>query len=138
MKTNDLKKVMDEILPKEIPRRNGIIEEIMTELKSSDHDIQPVVKKEEELDIPLSPSNIDDEVSLIERTDDTIIVEDEEGDIDNQNVADAAISSTSVPSKIYSSSPKSVRSLLLLPDNNEKNHPQGVGVSPKRAVRLHL
>lgn len=144
LKVKDLKKVMDEILPKKITRRDGIIEEIITELKSPDHDIEPAfaVKKEEELDIPSTPSNIEDEVLLIERTaDETIIVEDdEEGDTDKQpNVADAAISPTSVPSKIFSSSNGGVRSMLLLPtDNLDKSRAQRGGVSPKRAVRVHL
>lgn len=87
---------MDEILPKKIVRRNGIIDEIMAELKSPDHDIQPAltVKKEEELDISSTTSNIDDEVIQVERTNDDIIIveDDEEGDTDTQvNVADVTI-----------------------------------------------
>lgn len=161
LQATDLKKVMDEILPKKIARRNGIIEEIINELKSSNHDIQPFVKKEEEVDIPVTSSNIEDEVPLIERTNDetsilatsniedevlliertdneTIILEDEEGDIDNQmNIADATISLPSVPSKIFSASPGGIRSMLLSPDNPGKNRVQ-VDVSPKRAVIVRL
>lgn len=130
---------MDEILPKKIPRRNGVIEEIITELKSPDHDIQPAlaVKKEEKLEIPETTSNIGDDVFLIERTDDEIIIVEDDEEGDTMIVADAAIA-TSVPSKIFSSSQGSVRSMLLLPDNLHQSRAQEGVVSPKRAVTVHL